>query len=82
MYHFRIEVKLMNTDNAEAFVSKCTEFEEDIDYDCGGNRILDAKSLLGIMTTDLRNKAIVKIHTNNPMIVDKFFKEFDKWKAE
>lgn len=80
MADFKMRVKLLNTDNAELFVQKCAEFEEDIDYDYG-NVILDAKSILGILATDLRNIATVKIHTTSPASVNKFFEELNQWRV-
>ena len=46
------KIKLNSVNNAALFVKKCGEFEEDIDY-IHGRYVIDAKSIMCIMSTDL-----------------------------
>ena len=49
-----VNVKLNSIDNAKEFTKICEMFDEDIDYVIGRYTI-DAKSLLGILSTTLGN---------------------------
>ena len=54
------------------------QFEEDIDYRIG-RYIVDAKSVMGIMSTTLGREANVTIHTDNSRIADSFVDHIYKW---
>lgn len=72
------KIKLGSVNDAALFVRKCGEFKEDIDY-IHGRYVIDAKSIMGIMSTDLRDVAMVSIHTEDAEVVEKFRKEILLW---
>ncbi|WP_270386986.1 HPr family phosphocarrier protein [Blautia hansenii] len=72
------KIKLNSVNNAALFVKQCGEFEEDIDY-IHGRYVIDAKSIMGIMSTDLGESAKVEIHTDNIEIITKFKEEISLW---
>ena len=55
--------------------------EEDIDY-IHGRYIIDAKSIMGIMSTDLTDKATIQIQTDDIKIIEKFKEEITLWLEE
>lgn len=65
------KVKLETLERAKIFVYQCSKFYEDIDYSVGRYRI-DAKSVLGILSTDLRKEALVEIHSNDTNSIYRF----------
>lgn len=72
------KIKLNSVNNAALFVKKCGGFEEDIDY-IHGRYVIDAKSIMGIMSTDLGESAKVEIHTDNIETIAKFKEEISLW---
>ena len=72
------KIKLNSVNNAALFVKQCGEFEEDID-NIHGRYVIDAKSIMGIMSTDLGESAKVEIHTDNIEIIAKFKEEISLW---
>ena len=76
---FKIILGIVN--DAALFVKKCGEFEEDIDY-IHGRYIIDAKSIMGIMSTDLTDKATIQIQTDDIKIIEKFKEEITLWLEE
>ncbi len=75
------KIKLGSVNDAALFVKKCGEFEEDIDY-IHGRYIIDAKSIMGIMSTDLTDKATIQIQTDDIKIIEKFKEEITLWLEE
>ena len=57
---------------------RLTQFEEDIDYRIG-RYIVDAKSVMGIMSTTLGREANVTIYTDNSRVIDSFVDHIYKW---
>lgn len=72
------KIKLNSVNNAALFVKKCGNFEEDIDY-IHGRYVIDAKSIMGIMSTDLGEIAKIKIHTDDKEVIEKFKEEISLW---
>lgn len=71
-------VKLPTLEDMNSFVNICSQFEENIDYRIG-RYIVDAKSVMGIMSTTLGREANVTIHTDNSRIADSFVDHIYKW---
>ena len=71
-------VKLPTLEDMNSFVNICSQFEEDIDYRIG-RYIVDAKSVMGIISTTLGREANVTIHTDNSRIADSFVDHIHKW---
>lgn len=55
----QIPVSFQNVEDVNKFVSILSKYEADFDLYCG-NYCVDAKSVLGILTMDLRNKMLLK----------------------
>lgn len=70
---------LLNTlKDANEFVNVCESFEEDVDYK--HNRyIIDGRSIMGILSCDLREPAEVEILTDDTEVINKFEKAIEKW---
>lgn len=83
MIDFKIEIRLKTMPDIALFVDKCAAFGEDIDFHCG-RFIIDGKSIMGMMSTasNLGQKSIVKIYTNNPHTIDRFLEEMKLWAVE
>ena len=54
-----LEVKFSNIEEVNKFVRIISKYDADFDLYCGSYSV-DAKSILGIMTMDLRNKMWMK----------------------
>lgn len=62
------KVKLGNSNNAALFVSVCSSFEPYIDYKIGRYTV-DAKSIMGVLSTSLDKVATVIINTDDEHII-------------
>ena len=76
-----VKIKLPNVNDAALFCAKCGEFEDDIDYICG-RYIVDAKSLMGILSVSLNRECDIKLHTDDDDIKNKFVKSIKLWIVE
>lgn len=74
-------VMLGNSNNAALFVSICSEFKSDIDYKVG-RYIIDAKSIMGVLSTPLDKPATAIINTNDNNVVDSFKESIKLWIVE
>jgi len=54
----KIQIKFNGVEDVNKFVHLVSKYDADVDLYCG-SYCVDAKSLLGIMTIDLRNKVWV-----------------------
>lgn len=75
------KVKLEALERAKIFVYQCSKFHEDIDYSVGRYRI-DAKSILGILSTDLRKEALVEFHSNDTNSIYRFECLIDEFRTD
>lgn len=64
-------VCLRDSDNVKKFVSIVDKLDYDVDL-LDGSVVVDAKSLIGVMTMDLSEKLELRLHTDNE---DKVLKE-------
>lgn len=76
-----IRIKLSSIDAAKEFSRICEKFENDIDYMIG-RYVIDAKSLLGILSTSLGKIAQVEIHTEDQKTIEQFINAIYKWIME
>ena len=74
----KIKIKLGTVNNAALFTAKCNEYIEDIDF-IYGKYMVDAKSLMGILSVGLANTGEVHIHSENQDVLDKFQKDIELW---
>lgn len=66
-------IKINTIERAKNLVDICCSFDCDIDVICG-RYIVDAKSIMGIFSLDLRHDLIIKIHSMNESEI-KYFNE-------
>lgn len=71
-------VKLPTLKDMGEFVKLCEQFDEDVDYKIG-SYIVDAKSVMGVMSTTIGKEAKVTIYTDNSRVVDSFVDHIQKW---
>lgn len=71
-------VKLPTMNDIALFVAKCGKFEEDIFY-IVGRYTVDAKSIMGVMSTSFEKPATVRIETENKRVIDTFMDEIALW---
>ena len=72
-------IQLNNVQDAGLFVAQCNEYTESIDYRFD-HYVVDAKSLLGVISAGFNKKCIVSINTSNPVVLDKFYKDMKIWR--
>ena len=73
---------LLNTlKNANEFVEVCGHYEEDVNY-LHGRFIVDAKSIMGVLSCDISEVAVVEIITDDTNTIKKFKKSIEKWIVE
>lgn len=73
-----MKIRLQTIDDVKEFVNICSTYEEDIDY-IVGRYIIDAKSILGIFSVDLRHGGEVKIHSSNVGNILRFEEDIKRW---
>lgn len=73
------KIRLNSIENAVDFVTVCSDFDCDVDY-IMGSQMLDAKSIVGVLSTDLSKEAVVRVHTNNSVTLKLFEKCIERWK--
>lgn len=62
-----VKIKLDNIESVKKFVNILTHF--DCDFDLVSNRyVIDAKSIMGIFSIDLKDSIQLDIHEEEPMI--------------
>lgn len=73
------KVKLYTVSDVTLFSAKCNEFKNcDIDF-VYGKYVVDAKSLIGILSVGLGTECIAHIHSDNEFILDKFKRSISLW---
>lgn len=72
------EIKIGDMSKAIGFVKACEKFNEDINY-YYGRFIIDAKSLLGILSCSVEKPAKVEILTTNKTVIEEFEKAIEEW---
>lgn len=79
-----VKVKLGTMDNAVLFMKICNKYHNvNIDYSVIGSRyVVDAKSIIGILSTSVEKEAEVIIHTNSEHIIEKFLHDIEQWIIE
>lgn len=77
----RFKILLNTLKDANEFVDVCESFEEDVNY-IRGRFVIDAASLMGILSCDLNKPAEVEILTDDPEVINNFKKSIEKWIVE
>lgn len=74
----KFKIRLDTVNNAALFVAKCSEYKCDIDYSYD-RYVIDAKSLMGVLSTGLEHTCMVEIHTDDAKLADRFRKSVAMW---
>lgn len=81
MVNNTVRVKLSNIDDAKDFSRICERYDIDVDYIIG-RYVIDAKSLLGILSTTIGKIAYVTIYTSDQDVIEEFLNSIYKWIVE
>lgn len=57
------------------------KYNYDIDAVCG-RYVIDAKSIMGLLSLGIPKEIFIVIHTNNRDVISKFEEDISKWKVE
>jgi phosphocarrier protein HPr len=75
----KVKVLLKNMDNVEKFVEITNKFNFDIDV-IGGKRMVNGKSVLGLLTLDLTSPLSVILNTNKSNEINEFINLINDFK--
>ena len=76
----QIKVLLENQENVVDFVKVSSKYPCDIDIkSIKYNSVLDAKSILGVMSMDFNNPLMVEVITEDRNTIDAFMKDIHKF---
>ena len=70
------EIAIKTIDNAKKFVQITSQYNEDIDI-IKGSKVLDAKSIMGILGLDLRERITILIHTEDQARANDLFDKLE-----
>lgn len=76
-----LKIKLNTVTEVALFVKVCEKFDEDIDYR-HGRYVIDAKSIMGILSTTIGDIALVNILTENNEVKEEFKEKIKLWVVE
>lgn len=76
-----VKVKLNTPTNGAIFAATCANYLEDIDF-YYGSIVLDAKSVLSVISTGLTTVCKVVMHTNDEEKFNKFKEDIKLWIVE
>lgn len=76
-----VTVLLRDVENAKRFVSEAEKFNGDIDL-LSGRYIVNAKSILGVLSLVLTEKMTAQIHSDDPEEITRFTEAMKKYEAE
>lgn len=77
-----VKVKLKTVNDASLFVSQCNTYKDyDCDYICG-RYIIDAKSLMGVLSVGLDQECNVVFHCNDSETCEKFVNDISLWRIK
>ena len=75
----KVKILLKNMDNVEKFVEITNKFNFDIDV-IGGKRMVNGKSVLGLLTLDLTSPLSVILNTNKSNEINEFINLINDFK--
>lgn len=75
----KVRILLKNMDNVEKFVEITNKFNFDIDV-IGEKRIVNGKSVLGLLTLDLTSPLSVTLNTNKSNEINEFINLINDFK--
>lgn len=74
----KYKVEFGSANNAALFVTKCGEYNFDVDLQYG-RYLLDGASILGVMGISHDRECIVIAHTDDDELLKKFEKDISLW---
>lgn len=81
MNDHKIRICLRTVNNASLFVAKCGEYKDwDINY-IHGRLVLDAKSLMGVLSVAIDAPAYVEILTYDEKVFENFKNDMTLWEV-
>lgn len=75
------KVQFSNANDAALFVTACNNFESDVDIR-QRHYVIDAKSMLGILSMNLNLPFIVDIHTDSDIEIEEFHDAIKLWEVD
>ena len=75
----RMKIKLNTLNDANSFVKTIDKYDYDIDAVCG-RYVIDAKSIMGLLSLGIPKEVNVIIHTNNKDVISNFEDDILPWK--
>lgn len=76
-----MRVKLNTLNDANSFVKAIDKYDYDVDAVCG-RYVIDAKSIMGLLSLGIPKSIDVIIHTNNKNVINDFENYIASWKEE
>ena len=76
-----VKISLNSIDKVKSFVNDITKFDYDFDL-VSGRYVIDAKSIMGLLSLGIPKEIFIVIHTNNKDVISKFEEDISKWKVE
>ena len=76
-----VEIKLNTIDDVKNLVNDITEFECDFEI-ISGRFVVDAKSVMGILSLDLSRKLMLVIQSDDEYKIDKIKDKIERFIAE
>ena len=74
-----MKIKLNTLNDANSFVKTIDKYDYDIDAVCG-RYVIDAKSIMGLLSLGIPKEVNVIIHTNNKDVISNFEDDILPWK--
>lgn len=69
---------VLNFNNIKEFINIVSSFSSDIDL-IKGNYVVDAKSIMGILSLDFTRDTYVQIHSDNKEEIERFKNEMKRY---
>lgn len=76
-----MRVKLNTLNDANSFVKAIDKYDYDVDAVCG-RYVIDAKSIMGLLSLGIPKSIDVIIYTNNKNVINDFENDIASWKEE
>ena len=76
-----MRVKLNTLNDANSFVKTIDKYDYDVDAVCG-RYVIDAKSIMGLLSLGIPKSIDIIIHTNNKNVINDFENDIVQWKEE
>ena len=77
----RVKVKINTKDELNKFIDVCCKYHFDIDA-CYGRYIVDAKSLLGMLSIGLEKKIDIVPYYDTDAHGEKLYREIERWRVD